>query len=243
MLKMSDEFEEFLGKKEIVMLILLFYVFMSKRLFAWLRDKFSITKDGKMFRMFMVLHNALLCVFSGYVTMYSWPLMIECIKTHGFVYFHSSPQFWEASKYWSTVFFISKYYEFVDSWVLVLKGIEPSYLQVYHHTGVVIAMWLAIQNQCNWIMIMVALNSFIHTLMYFYYIFSTLGYKSPLAIHLTTAQLTQFVIGILFSGYSYICNVSMENKLSLLFMHAYAIGLIFLFGEMFQQKYTKKKTK
>ena len=240
---MNDEVEEFLQKKEIVMLILLFYVFMSKRLFAFLRDTLSISKDGKMFRAFMVAHNALLCVFSGYVAMYSWPLMIECVQTKGWDYFHTSPQFWDATKYWSTIFFISKYYEFVDSWLLVLKGVEPSYLQVYHHTGVVIAMWLAIQNHCNWIIIMVGLNSFIHTLMYFYYIFSCLGYKSPLAQFLTTAQLTQFVIGIIFSAYSYFLNVSMENKASLTFMHAYAIGLIFLFAEMFQQKYSKKKTK
>ena len=224
------------------MLILLFYVNMSKSLFAWIRDTLSISKKGTLFRAFMIVHNALLCVFSGYVAMYSWPLMIECVQTKGWVHFHESPEFWEATKYWSTIFFISKYYEFFDSWILVLKNTEPSYLQVYHHTGVVIAMWLAIQNKCNWIMIMVGLNSFIHTLMYFYYIFSAIGYKSPLAVHLTTAQLTQFVVGIVFSGYSYVLNVSMENKYSLMFMHAYAIGLIFLFAEMFRQKYSKKKT-
>ena len=41
--------------------------------------------------------------------------------------------------WWANVFYISKYYEFIDSWILVLKGKTPSTLQVYHHTG--IAIW------------------------------------------------------------------------------------------------------
>jgi hypothetical protein len=33
------------------------------------------------------------------------------------------------------IFYISKYYEFLDTWVLVMKGKAPSFLQIYHHVG------------------------------------------------------------------------------------------------------------
>lgn len=219
------------------MLILLFYVCLSKKLFARFRDNFKIDKDGKILRAFMVVHNAALCVFSAWVTANTWPVLISYIQENGWAAVHEDPKFWELTSYWSTIFFISKYYEFIDSWILVLKGSDPSYLQVYHHTGVVIAMWLAIQNKSNWLIFMVVLNSFIHTLMYFYYVFSVCGYKSKLAKFLTMMQLTQFVLGIVFSGYSFFLNVSNESKYSLCFMHTYAIGLIYLFHEMAKEKY------
>ena len=47
------------------------------------------------------------------------------------------------------------------------------------------------------------LNSFIHALMYTYFSAATLGYRSPLAQALTTAQLTQFMIGIVLSSTCY----------------------------------------
>ncbi len=39
-------------------------------------------------------------------------------------------------------------------------------VQVYHHTGIVIAMYLATTARANWLVHVVCLNSFIHTLMY-----------------------------------------------------------------------------
>ena len=54
-------------------------------------------------------------------------------------------------------------------------------------------------------------------------------------------QLLQFVTGIVGSSYSYTCAVSAENKYALVFMHVYAIGLIYLFYLMFQEKYKSGK--
>lgn len=239
---LNDEWVEFLSKREIVMLILLFYVGLSKKLFAGIRDTLNIKPDGKLLRIFMVAHNAFLCIFSLWVTVNTWPTLVSYALENGIAAVHLDKKFWELISYWSTIFFISKYYEFIDSWILVLKGVEPSYLQVYHHTGVVIAMWLGIQNQSNWLIFMVCLNSFIHTLMYFYYVFSVCGYKSKHAKKLTMMQLTQFVAGIVLSGYSFFLDVSNESKYALVFMHTYAVGLIYLFHAMSKEKYGSKES-
>jgi len=201
----------------------------------------GITKDGFLLRKFMLLHNFALCIFSGWVTLNTWPLLVGYIQENGYQKLFVDPQFWEKFEYWAIVFYVSKYYEFIDSWILVLKGDNPSYLQVYHHFGVVVAMWLACKNHCNWLVFMVVLNSFIHTLMYFYYCFSTQGYKSPLAKYLTNMQLLQFVTGILASSPTLVLETTLENKLSMVFMDIYAIGLIFLFHEMALKKYKDKK--
>lgn len=37
--------------------------------------------------------------------------------------------------FWITHFYISKYCEFMDTWLVMLKGKDPIFLQVYHHAG------------------------------------------------------------------------------------------------------------
>jgi len=218
------------------------YLVVSKPVVAVLRDALGVTPKGSVFRAFMVAHNLALFVFSAWVFANCAPILYNYTATKGFRAVHEDEEFWRLYGKWAVVFYVSKFYEFMDSWVLVLKGVKPSFLQVYHHSGVVFAMYFAVLSRSNWLVYMVVLNSFIHTLMYFYYTFSCLGYKSPLAKVLTSMQLTQFVVGIFLSAPSYWMAVDMqrENNAALLFMHVYAIGLIYLFKQMFDQKYEKK---
>jgi hypothetical protein len=83
----------------------------------------------------MLAHNLFLCIFSGWVAYNTWPLAYNYYREKGLAALHTDSQFWDKFEYWAIVFYVSKYYEFMDSWVLVLKGADPSYLQVYHHTG------------------------------------------------------------------------------------------------------------
>jgi hypothetical protein len=230
-------------KVEVLVILLFFYLVLSKPCFGFIRDNLGVDKNGKLFRMFMVAHNMLLCIFSGWVMVNSWPMMIRYTWEHGLSALFKDPQFWNEVGFgkWAIVFYVSKYYEFWDTWILVLKGTKPSFLQVYHHTGILISMYLSCVCQSNYLVIVVTFNSMIHTIMYFYYIFSCLGYKSSFASTLTMMQLAQFLVGITISSWSYFLDdVSMNSKLTLAFLHIYAIGLIYLFGEMYKQKYTRK---
>ena len=75
-------------------------------------------------------------------------------------------------------------------------------MQTFHHAGIVILMWSFCASHNNTMGICVTvLNSFIHTIMYSYYTGSALGWKflKFLKPFITSAQLTQFIGGILYS--------------------------------------------
>ncbi|KAJ3268416.1 hypothetical protein HK104_005375 [Borealophlyctis nickersoniae] len=69
---------------------------------------------------------------------------------------------WDSSLfYYSWFFYLSKYYEIVDTMIILMK----------------------------------VFNSFIHTLMYFYYTLTTLSIQPPGKQYLTRMQISQFLIG------------------------------------------------
>lgn len=95
--------------------------------------------------------------------------------------------------------------------------------------------------------VLMVLNSFIHTIMYTYYTLSTFGYQSPLKHYLTQAQLLQFFVGVgttirLYWPYNG-AGINEAQQFSLIGIHAYTIVLIFLFGQFYVESYTKKPKK
>jgi len=107
-------------------------------------------------------------------------------------------------------------------------------------------MWGAVASQSAWLIFVVLLNSFIHTLMYTYFLLKTLYPKMEIksARYLTTAQIGQFLfgisasIGVLIMGDS--CD-SASSRFSLTCLHLYGFGLIALFVAFAKRKYIKKK--
>ncbi|KAL6452994.1 elo-1 Elongation of long chain fatty acids protein 1 [Candida maltosa Xu316] len=95
------------------------------------------------------------------------------------------------------LFYISKFYEVIDTIIILLKGKPSSLLQSYHHAGAMLGMWAGIRYQSPPIWIFVVFNSFIHTLMYFYFSLSCLNIRVPKIFKkmLTSLQIAQFVIG------------------------------------------------
>ncbi|RJE21596.1 fatty acid elongase [Aspergillus sclerotialis] len=78
--------------------------------------------------------------------------------------------------YFGWIFYISKFYEVVDTAIILAKGKKSSTLQTYHHAGAMMS---------------------IHAMMYTYYTVTALRIRVPTAIKrsLTTMQITQFVFG------------------------------------------------
>lgn len=61
--------------------------------------------------------------------------------------------------------YLSKFYEVVDTLIILAKGKESSTLQTYHHAGVMICAWSGIRYKCPAAIVGVFLNSGVHTLM------------------------------------------------------------------------------
>ena len=160
---------------------------------------------------------------------------------------------------WIFHFYISKFYEFIDTWIYLLKEQQPSLLQTYHHAGVVIIMWsICVTKNHTCGMILTVLNSGIHTVMYTYYTLAALkkitkngvvqvaaSILAPVKPFITTAQIIQFLVGISTSAPTYFvpgCH-SEASTTSQLVLHVYTVILIGLFAQFFYEEYLAKEKK
>mmetsp|Transcript_36471 Transcript_36471/g.53465 ORF Transcript_36471/g.53465 Transcript_36471/m.53465 type:complete len:107 (+) Transcript_36471:119-439(+) len=106
-------------------------------------------------------------------------------------------------------------------------------------------MWGAVVAHSAWILIVVLLNSFIHTLMYTYFFAKTLypDWHIAGAKYLTSAQIIQFFTGIAYTIPLLFLRTSCDSPASLVsvaFIQLYAVGLIVLFMSFASKKYKKK---
>jgi hypothetical protein len=236
-----------LMRPEVVIGLVIFYL-MSKKILKLAMKVTGFNSENAAFQFFITAHNLGLAVFSGVCAYNSWPIVIQHFATRGLMatYCDKDGSLWREGGLgaWATVFYISKYYEFVDTWILVLKGKEASFLQVYHHTGIVLAMYGGVASQSAWLLFVVLLNSVIHTLMYVYFFIKTISPTTEIkaARYLTMAQIGQFFtgigcsVGVLVIGDR--CDTQ-SSRASLLFLHIYGFGLIALFRAFAKRKYKK----
>ncbi|KAI1186836.1 GNS1/SUR4 family-domain-containing protein [Nemania serpens] len=99
--------------------------------------------------------------------------------------------------FYGWLFYISKFYEVVDTLIILAKGKLSSTLQTYHHAGAMMAMWAGMRYMSVPIWIFVFFNSAIHSLMYTYYTITAFNIRVPTVIKraLTSLQISQFIIG------------------------------------------------
>eukprot|EP01083_Nonionella_stella_P197633 726444_1 len=92
------------------------------------------------------IHNLLLAIFSLLCFINTAPIVFNLFKTYGYsngvcnfhtIYNSDVSTF----GYWSYLFYLSKYWEFIDTWIVIARGRRPIFLQEYHHIGAVIGMW------------------------------------------------------------------------------------------------------
>lgn len=80
--------------------------------------------SSPIFRIAVALHNFALALYSGITVLYSWPIVVEHALKYGVYDTYCDPHktLWHSGfGAWALLFYISKYYEFVDTWILILK--------------------------------------------------------------------------------------------------------------------------
>lgn len=71
----------------------------------------------------------------------------------------------EGLAFWGWMFYVSKFYEVIDTFIILAKGKRSATLQTYHHSGAMLCMWAGIRYMSPPIWMFVFVNSFIHALM------------------------------------------------------------------------------
>jgi len=211
------------------------------------------TKTNPLFTAFIFLHNITLCLYSA------WTFLNTIIPFYRS--FQTLP-FWDAfcdrnHVFWDSTlgltgyyFYLSKYYEFIDTLIILLKGRKSSTLQTYHHAGAILTMYLAINYKSSVIWVFVIFNSFVHTIMYFYYAMTTIGITPPGKQYLTRLQITQFLSGMVIGLYYLLfsndharggeCFVGPGARAAIWATIAYAMPLTWLFFNFARKVYGRK---
>jgi GNS1/SUR4 family len=71
----------------------------------------------------------------------------------------------EGLAFYGWLFYLSKFYEVVDTAIILAKGKKSSFLQTYHHAGAMLCVWAGIRYMSPPIWMFVLVNSFIHAVM------------------------------------------------------------------------------
>ena len=71
----------------------------------------------------------------------------------------------EGLAFYGWLFYLSKFYEIMDTLIILAKGKRSSFLQTYHHAGAMLCMWAGIRYMSPPIWMFVFINSGIHALM------------------------------------------------------------------------------
>jgi len=187
-----------------------------------------------------ILHNTILVVFSGW-TFYS---LSKILYSNGIVF--QSNYYFQNNPYFDTIiyyFYLSKYYEFIDTFLLYLNGKTSIFLQKYHHIGAVICWHLFYTYKVDGIWIPTFVNSFVHTIMYSYYLGCLLKIKQVRFIkqYITSLQLVQLIIPNFIELYFYRPPIETIFNYNLIkFFVAYVTILVILFSQFYYTNYIKK---
>jgi len=145
-------------------------------------------------------------------------------------------------------YFFSKVIEFTDTVLMVLrkKDSQITFLHVFHHASMLNIWWftiILIPGGQGWLAS--SLNSFVHVIMYSYYLFNLFPSLRPYLWwkkYITQLQLTQFVIILVHTCNTYISGCDFPVW-SVFMLAAYMFIMIFLFGNFYIKSYLNKPKK
>jgi fatty acid elongase 3 len=148
-----------------------------------------------------------------------------------------------AMSFWCCVFYFSKYYEMLDTVLLVLKKRPLTLVHVYHHFIVPYLFWGFLSTETSGQWSLAAANSLVHVFMYYYFMITTLGYTVWWKRYLTMMQIVQFFLDLgvtwphllfLRSFHIWECRGEMWT---VYFGQAVGISFVYLFTEFYVKSY------
>jgi len=95
--------------------------------------------------------------------------------------------------------FLLKWYELIDTMLLVLRAKPLQFLHVYHHAATLVLVWSQMVSQTCQMWITMLINLTVHVVMYFYFALHAMGIRVWWKEWVTIGQLVQFAI-VLLSG-------------------------------------------
>jgi len=205
---------------------------------GYLKYPIQIRINSKALYIISIIHNTILITFSAW-TFFS---LMYILYTDGIVF---ESNYYFQNLYFDKIifyFYLSKYYEFLDTFLLYLNGKTPIFLQKYHHVGAVLTWHLLYVYKVDAVWTGTLINSFIHTIMYSYYLGCLLKINQVRFIkqYITSMQLSQLFV-LFANAYLYRPPIEIRRNYYIgLFTACYASGLIILFLSFYYKNYVMK---
>ncbi|AIN95556.1 fatty acid elongase, putative [Leishmania panamensis] len=201
--------------------------------------KFMAGRTAYLLKYPMILYNMTQVVLS--LTM-----AINLGQFLGYGVFNLNGHFTSTIEYWIFIHYLTKFLDMFDTYFMLLRKKEEqlTFLHIYHHLTIGFIWGLLLQHGVAngtaffgaWI------NSAVHALMYFHYLYTSLGYKNPLKKYLTQIQMIQFVLCILHAVLVVVLDLHIPKKWAVLQL-CYHMTLLYLFMQFYQKGMRKLKHK
>lgn len=148
------------------------------------------------------LHNAILCTVSLFLFACFVEQVYPMFNNKGLFYSicnkHSQTPVLNALYY---VTYLTKFYEFIDTVFLIVKGKNVEFLHYYHHSMTALLCFSQLWGGASVQWVPISLNLFVHVVMYLYYALTSLGLRFWWKKYITTLQIIQFVIDLVVCYY------------------------------------------
>lgn len=101
--------------------------------------------------------------------------------------------------FWCYIYYLSKYYELLDTWLQLLRGKYPPHylLHAYHHSVVLIMCWLWLEYRVSLRFVALLFNVFVHIVMYYYFYLKCIKKDPWWKKYVTTLQIVQFMFSFI----------------------------------------------
>jgi len=150
-------------------------------------------------RTFAIYHNLFLCVFSLLFVIGTTYEMIKIAYNDG-VYglfcdrekkYHRGP-----GMFYLYIFYVSKYWELLDTVILALKKKDLIFLHVYHHPATLVLCFFGMREHFPPQWFTCTANGTVHVFMYYYYYSAILKRAPWWKKYITQLQIIQFALDI-----------------------------------------------
>ena len=202
----------------------------------------AITASSPIYKVkqFSIAYNIAQVVLCAYMTYGFFVYGFSFTNPFGF-----NNQFTAEIEWFIFVHYLSKFLDFFDTYIMVLKKSwrQFTFLHVFHHASIgVIWGFLLLVGQGNGVAYFGAfINSFVHLLMYSHYLFTSLGYENPYKFFITYIQMFQFGLCILQAVLSLFIEKVFDIKLAWLQV-GYHIIMLYLFNDFLTNAKKAKKS-
>jgi len=152
--------------------------------------------------------------------------------------------------FWLYIFFLSKFYELLDTVFIVLRKAPLRFLHFYHHSMTFFLCWVCLEYSIPVQWIATSLNAFVHIPMYWYYFIMVVKPKQNVwwKRYITTIQIIQFIVVLIVHSsaiayhYAYAKNCRSYEGYGNLFAGLVIWSYLYLFIDFYRNTYTSAKS-